>query len=127
MNILLDTNVLVSALTSGRGPSRRLLELARARRFRLLTSPYILEELHDVLVGKFQYDAAAAGEARAAIERISVIVEPSSLPAICRDPADNAVLAAKRTEGFSSRAVTLPAPPSVHVCSIPSGLTRKRP
>ena len=103
MNILLDTSILVSALTSGRGPSRRLLEMARARQFRLIGSTYILQELHDVLIGKFRYEAAAASEAQAAIERISVLVEPPSIPAICRDPADNAVLAA----GLEGRATLL--------------------
>ena len=45
-----DTNVLVRGLISDAGPSARIAEAARARRFELVTSTYLLDELADVLM-----------------------------------------------------------------------------
>ena len=48
MKIVLDTNVLVSAI-GWKGPPSRILRACRAGRFVLLTSPQLLEELTRVL------------------------------------------------------------------------------
>ena len=48
MRAVVDANVFLSALLGGRG-TRPLLEALRARRFHLLTSELLLEELADVL------------------------------------------------------------------------------
>ena len=48
MKIVLDTNVLVSAI-GWEGPPSRILRACRAGRFFLLTSPQLLEELTRVL------------------------------------------------------------------------------
>jgi len=47
---VVDTNVLVRGLISDAGPSARIAEAARARRFELVTSTYLLDELADVLM-----------------------------------------------------------------------------
>ena len=49
LRVLADTNVLVTAVTSNEGVSARLLIAARARRYRLIVSPRLLEELDTVL------------------------------------------------------------------------------
>ncbi|MDA2923404.1 putative toxin-antitoxin system toxin component, PIN family [Acidobacteria bacterium AH-259-L09] len=48
MKVVLDTNTLVSAI-GWEGPPARILRACRARRFSLLTSPQLLEELTRVL------------------------------------------------------------------------------
>ena len=47
--VVLDTNVLVSALITPRGASARLLVELRAGAFELIVSPQLLDELRDVL------------------------------------------------------------------------------
>lgn len=48
MRVVADTNVVVSGLL-WHGPSRRILDLARAGTFELFTSTELLSELRDVL------------------------------------------------------------------------------
>ena len=48
MRVILDTNVLVSALISAHGPADRLYRAWRARRFELVTSVEQLDELRRV-------------------------------------------------------------------------------
>ncbi|MGH8235617.1 MAG: putative toxin-antitoxin system toxin component, PIN family [Steroidobacteraceae bacterium] len=98
MRIVLDTNVVMSALL-WRGPPYRLLEAIRQRsRLQLYSSPALLEELADVLtrpaatkqlstIGKAARDVLP--DYIVAIE----LVEPTELPRIVRDPDDDHVLA----------------------------------
>lgn len=98
MRIVLDTNVVTSALL-WRGPPYQLLEAVRRRsRVQLYSSPVLLEELADVLTRSFAIkQLSAIGKAArdvlpdyiAAIE----LVEPAELPRIVRDPDDDHVLA----------------------------------
>jgi len=99
MRIVVDLNTLVSGLI-WQGTPRRLLELARAGRFELLTSAILLTELDDVLhrskLASPLHRAQLSADALVAdIARIATLVTPVDLPApICRDPDDNDVLAA---------------------------------
>lgn len=93
MRILLDTNVLVSALLFG-GLPRVLLRTAMRGDIALVASPALLDELEDVLVGKFGFGRAIARLTRAEIEALAHLVEPSGLPRVSRDPDDDEVLAA---------------------------------
>lgn len=98
MRIVLDTNVLMSALL-WRGPPYRLLEAIRQHtRLQLYSSPVLLEELTDVftrpaatkrltLIGKPARDVLA--DYLEAIE----LVEPAELPRVVCDPDDDHVLA----------------------------------
>ena len=88
MRLLLDTNVLFSALTIERGICIDLLRRCIARH-ELLISEHILEELRRHLAGKTKLShdriVAVSDQLRQAAE----VVEPVQLPlAACRDPDD---------------------------------------
>jgi putative PIN family toxin of toxin-antitoxin system len=90
---VLDTNVLLSGILFS-GPVRNLLRRVVAGEFRFVTSAHLLDEFEDLLVRRFGFSRAAAIETRAELEAIAEIVEPTSIPSVCRDPDDNHVLAA---------------------------------
>jgi putative PIN family toxin of toxin-antitoxin system len=102
MRAVADTNVVVSGLLWS-GPSRRVLDRARAGAIDLFTSPELLSELEEVLSRrKFSQRLALAGvEPRelvlgyAALARVILPLEIS--PVIERDPDDDAVLACALT------------------------------
>jgi len=89
-----DTNILASAFTSPRGAPRALLEYALHGDVQLVTSPALLDEFEDCLVDVFRYERRMAAATRSAIEDIALVVEPASVPQVCRDPDDDHVLAA---------------------------------
>ncbi len=91
--VLLDTNVLVSAVLF-RGPSRALLEAALTGEFEPVTSEALLDEFQEVLVRKFSFPTRVAREVRREVETLSSVVEPTEVPQVCRDPDGNQVLAA---------------------------------
>jgi putative PIN family toxin of toxin-antitoxin system len=90
---VLDANLLASGLVSPNGPGNALIAEARLGRFELVVSPHLLAEVREALMGAFHVDDQDAGELLAFVERISERVEPGDVPAICRDPDDDAVLA----------------------------------
>lgn len=93
MRLVLDTNVLISAVVFGGAP-RDVLETVLTGAHRLVLSPAILRELRDVLTGsKFRYPDAVADEIGAALREIADLVEPRTrLSVIAADPEDNRVL-----------------------------------
>jgi putative PIN family toxin of toxin-antitoxin system len=95
VRVVLDTNIIVSAILSERGAARALLNLAREGAVDLVISPVLLEELEEVLERFMSRDAAT--EIRSAMEEIAYVIEPEFVPAITRDPDDNHVLAAAVT------------------------------
>jgi uncharacterized protein len=96
MRVVLDTNVLVSALISRSGPTDRLYVAWRNRRYQLVTSIEQLDEFRRVTryprVKKL-IDPSAAGVMHNQL-RISAIVL-DKLPTVnrSRDPGDNFLLA----------------------------------
>ncbi len=93
MRILLDTNVLVSALLFG-GLPRVLLRTVLRGDLTFVTSPALLDELEDVVVGKFGFGRAIARLTRAELEALADLAEPGKLPRVSRDPDDDEALAA---------------------------------
>jgi putative PIN family toxin of toxin-antitoxin system len=98
MRLVLDTNVVVSAVLWG-GVPRLLLQAGRERRASLFTSIPLLAELTDILVRlKFEKKLAASG---LTIEQIvdryaelASLVQPAAIaPTIFDDPDDDQVLA----------------------------------
>ena len=93
MRILYDTNVLVGIL------SRRESILAFKRAIQAdeiihISSAYILSEVEAVLLEKLRLTKQKARAVARLLERQSVIVSPSKIDKICRDPFDDYVLAA---------------------------------
>jgi len=93
MRLVLDTNVLVSAIVFG-GPPRDVFQTVMTGAHRLVISPAILDELRRVLTGsKFRYPASAAVHIDAELREIAEVVEPGTrLSVITADPEDNRVL-----------------------------------
>lgn len=92
MRVVLDTNVLVSALLFGGKPAK-IVELAKDGSIELFVSPFILSEFEDKLKSKFGYTARGAAEARTDIEVIARSVAPRvGIRAIERKDSDNRIL-----------------------------------
>lgn len=89
MRVVLDTNVLVSALL-WRGTPYRCLVAVQAGLAELVVSPPILEELRTVLVTKFRHTAADADEAIKLIQATADMVEISGrLRIVSEDSEDD--------------------------------------
>ena len=93
MRILLDTNVLISAILF-RGTPRDLLDRAIRGELDLVTSPALLDELEDVLTRRFDFPPELVRAVSAELESLADVVVPDDVPAVSRDPDDDQVLAA---------------------------------
>lgn len=95
MRVVLDTNVVVSALIFPGGPPEAVYRLALEGRVELITSKPLLLELGSVLVAKFGWGSEQAEEAVAQLGRLGDVVTPGeSVQVIADDPADDRVLEA---------------------------------
>lgn len=97
MRVVLDTNVLVSAIIA-RGVSRRLLDLWReGRTFDLVVCPMLLDELSDVLHRERFRDVIAPDEADALVtflrNEADLVADPIEIPAVTSDPDDDYLVA----------------------------------
>lgn len=98
MRVVADTNTLVSGLLWP-GPSRQILEAARAGRVQLWTSAALLVELEDVLQrAKFAQRLAGAGLSPRRLVvgygALATVVKPVAIaPVVLQDPDDDEVLA----------------------------------
>ncbi len=94
MNVLFDTNVLVAAIIT-EGICSKLLHRARAGEFTLVSCPFILKELRNILKRKFRLSQEEADMAIAPIsEAISQVIEHDlKITNICRDADDDNVIA----------------------------------
>jgi uncharacterized protein len=92
MRVVADTNIYISALMFGGVPGR-FLDLALGRRFTLVTSKALLDELDEKLRGKFAVSESDARAIRAKLEGNASVVNPDfELNAVADDPDDNRVL-----------------------------------
>jgi uncharacterized protein len=93
VRVLLDTNVLISAILF-RGLPRSLLDRAIRGELDLVTSHALLDELERILTDRFQVPSELARLARSELEILTEVVVPDDVPAVSRDPDDDQVLAA---------------------------------
>ncbi len=96
MRIVLDTNVLVSALIAGEGPPGRLLAAVKRGDCTLVTSLYQIEELRRVLDRDRLKPYIRPVEARdllQSLESVSVVVTELPEVNLSPDPKDNPILA----------------------------------
>ena len=92
MRVVLDTNVVVSALTFP-GNERLVLELALRGRFEFYLSRSILEEVAGVLTHKFDWDNERADQVLQGIENAAPVIDPPRLPEVTAGgQADNGIL-----------------------------------
>ena len=96
MRVVLDTNVVASAILWGGAP-RALLQAAREKRTDLFTSTAMLAELTDILGRrKFTKKIAASGltidQLVDGYAQLAALVHPSPVPRIAPDPDDDVVI-----------------------------------
>ena len=93
MRVVLDTNILVSALLwPGRAPSH-VVSLARHHKIKNVTSFFILEEFRRVLHQKFGFETHKVESAAGILLEHSEIIEPRHrVGSVCADPKDNPIL-----------------------------------
>jgi putative PIN family toxin of toxin-antitoxin system len=90
--VVADTNVFISALMFGGLPGV-FLDLALRRKFTLVTSSALLDELDEKLRGKFAVSNHDALAIRARLEGVAELAAPDfELHAVPDDPDDNRVL-----------------------------------
>jgi putative PIN family toxin of toxin-antitoxin system len=94
LKILLDTNVIISALHFGGNPLE-ILNLARAGDVELWLSLFILEETRQVLLEKLHWETGKIQSAITYLESLAKIVHPkTNLNLIQKKEADNRILEA---------------------------------
>ena len=91
MRVLLDTNVLISAVLFG-GIPRSLLERGIAGEIELVTSPSLMDEFEEVVREKFGFPSEIARTVRTELELLADVVRPKTIPRVLQDP-DDVVLA----------------------------------
>lgn len=92
IRVVVDTNVVVSALYFPGGKPGKILALIRAKELVNLTSKYILEEIKRILIAKFLWSTERAQEAVEEISSFSEIVRPQIELAVIADDPDNRIL-----------------------------------
>lgn len=96
MRVVIDTNVLVSALLYNKSLPHQLVMLWRQGRFTLLTSVEQLDELRRVTRYpkiRARLNPALAGRLINDIKGVAEVIGPLPDISICRDPWDNYLLA----------------------------------
>lgn len=92
IKVVLDTNVLVSAVIFGGKPDQ-ILNLAREGKIQLFISPAILAEFGGILLSKFHFSPEMAAGAVVEIGFLSTMIKPKQrLKVIQQDEPDNRVL-----------------------------------
>lgn len=92
LRVVLDTNVLISALAF-HGETKKIMELAEEKQFQLFLSPFILKELHKNLMGKAGLSAEDTTALLAHVKEQSTFVEPDSKVSVIRaKESDNRIL-----------------------------------
>ena len=92
MRVVLDTNVIVSALNFP-GNERLVPELALRSRFGFCLSRFILEEVAGVLTRKFDWDGEHATQVLQGIENAATVIDPPRFPELIDGGhADNRIL-----------------------------------
>lgn len=95
MRVLLDTNVLISAILFG-GIPNEAFRRGLAGEFELVTGRALLDELERTLRERFDLPAEAASFVRGDLELAAEVVAPSRVDPVSRDPDDDIVLAIAR-------------------------------
>ena len=92
MRVVVDTNIIVSALNFA-GNERLALYLVLRRRIRLCLSDFILLEVAGVLVRKFGWNEVSALNMTRILRALADVVDPQDIPTtVPGNHADNKVL-----------------------------------
>lgn len=105
--VVVDQNVLISALLYGGDKPRQVLDLIVSREYQLVSSRYLWHELEELLTTRLGMAPEVANEAIGELVRAAVHVDPdlAKIPQVCRDPDDDFILAVA-AEGGANWIVT---------------------
>lgn len=93
MNVVLDTNIIVSGLIY-EGKPGLIVDLATTDQIKAITSQTLVNELCAVLDKKFKYNTNMLQRIRRFMSNVFIVVTPDFIPNIIKeDPPDNQVLA----------------------------------
>lgn len=93
IKVLIDTNILVSALGFG-GKPRQILLLILDRKIKAVTSPILFAEFHEIVSKKFPLLASQLELIENKLNKVFLKVNPKESINIVRDLDDNRVLEA---------------------------------
>ena len=97
--IVVDSNVYVSALVFG-GVPQKVLDLVESHADLVLcTSRPVMDEVIEVLRGKFDWTQAELNDFLPPLWQRCTIVAPTAAVKICDDPDDNRILKCAQTAG----------------------------
>ena len=91
LKVVLDKNVLISAILFG-GKPQKVLNLVFRKQIFAVTSHFLLAELGDVLTKKFKYPQIRVLQIEKKIKDSFIIVQPKKSIKILKDDPDNRVL-----------------------------------
>src|SRR5437879_273877 len=100
MNVVLDTNIIIGAAITPKGPPGRIISAWRSSAFVWITSLALLQELERAFsytrVQRYlTWDASQVTEFLTLVRRTTTLVEPeASIDVVGLDPDDNRVLEA---------------------------------
>jgi len=93
MRVVLDTNVLLSALAFPGGKPDQVLHRIRRREVDLFLSTFILAELDRILRDKFRFTKRQSDERVRVIRRLATLVEPTErIAVVAANDDDNRIL-----------------------------------
>jgi putative PIN family toxin of toxin-antitoxin system len=91
LRVVIDTNIVISALNFGGNP-KAVLELARRNRIQNTTSPFIINEVEKVLTQKFGWQIEVTREVLNDFRGFSHVVNPPETIAVISYSPDNRIL-----------------------------------
>lgn len=93
VKVVLDTNILISALGFG-GKPREILQLVLEKKLQAISSPILLAEFEDVISKKFPKLAPHLEKINRQLKKYIILVKPKITVNLVRDDPDNRVLEA---------------------------------
>ena len=96
LKVVLDTNILVSAIVFG-GKPRQILSLVLEQKIQAIISPVLLTELVEILTKKFLMSSNDLRLIEKQIRDKFTIVQPKKIIKVLKDEPDNRVLEAALT------------------------------
>lgn len=91
VRIVLDTNVLISAIVFG-GKPREILEMVKNKELSGVISPVLVAELEEILSKKIKYPKERVLQVEKKMKKILRVVRPVKSIKVARDDDDNRVL-----------------------------------
>lgn len=93
LRVVLDTNIVVSAVLTRTGLESQILRLALNGELKLYVSPPILREYAEVLARpKFRFTKSVQRQIVEEIKRAALVLQPMPHLLVCSDPEDNMFL-----------------------------------